>query len=487
MPRVVDGRIEEGPFVSPYAYQWFIEGELAAAKGRHDDAAIAFETASAAPSDDVLLMTRLAEEYERSGASRRADRTLWLARRSYPTSAEVALAEARIRLRRGQLDEALTSLLEAKSLAPTWEEPVIELAQMLRVQGHGLRADAVLLDYIANTQATNAEAARRVLLGLAHSDGDAETLQQALALGSAPNPEHDAFLAAQLAYQRRQPALAARLLEHVIETPESRVLWLRALIASGDRERAREYAETATSAELGGPVEHAELLIELDQPHQALALVRSAAKSPRVKYVEGMALLEIGDYAEASRLLAEVPPGSSAFEEARIALAETCRALGRAGAAVESISLAPKDSPAVRSKRADLHLARGDLRAALRLFDAKNNNDRAAVAALLERAGRYREAAAYYTTVEAPEDKRVQARAAAERLAARGLHSPAATVLARWAEAAPNDLYARVRVIELLEDAGQHEAAAKLGYATLPFVDEPRLRAHLVSLLEATQ
>ena len=84
VPRVVDGEVENGPFVSPYAYEWFIEGEALAARGQHDQAAMAFENAAAAPNDDVLLMTRLAEEYELSGAYRRADRTLSLARRNYP-------------------------------------------------------------------------------------------------------------------------------------------------------------------------------------------------------------------------------------------------------------------------------------------------------------------------------------------------------------------------------------------------------------------
>ncbi|MGB5219821.1 MAG: hypothetical protein WBN60_02245, partial [Polyangiales bacterium] len=74
VPRVVDGRIEDSPAVSPYAYEWFIQGELQAAKGLHDEAAIAFENAAAAPAGDVLLITRLAEEYEMSGAARRADR-----------------------------------------------------------------------------------------------------------------------------------------------------------------------------------------------------------------------------------------------------------------------------------------------------------------------------------------------------------------------------------------------------------------------------
>ena len=40
---------------------------MSAVKGQHDEAAMAFEAATAAPANDVVLMTRLAEEYELSG------------------------------------------------------------------------------------------------------------------------------------------------------------------------------------------------------------------------------------------------------------------------------------------------------------------------------------------------------------------------------------------------------------------------------------
>ena len=115
VPRVVDGRVEEGPAVAPYAYEWFIEGEIQAVQGRHDTAAIAFENAAAAPAGDVVLITRLAEEYEMSGAVRRADRMMSLARRHYPSSARVALTEGRIAQHRGEVDAASHELLEAKT------------------------------------------------------------------------------------------------------------------------------------------------------------------------------------------------------------------------------------------------------------------------------------------------------------------------------------------------------------------------------------
>lgn len=485
IPRIVDGELQRGAFVSPYAYAWFIEGEVSAAKGEHEDAAMALETAAAAPSEDVLLMTRLAEEYEMSGASRRADRTLALARRSYPASAHVALTAGRIDRHRGELDEAMTSFLEARRLAPTWEAPVIALSQTLRAQGHRLRATALLAEFIATTYEVSTEGARRALIDLARTGSDAETLRLALAPGTGSSTERASFSAAKLAFDTGHPALAARLLASNLDTRENRMLWLRALIASGDRQTANDFLEGATSKQLGGPDTHAELLIEVDNPDPALELLRSAGESPRVQYARGVALLLRGDYVEASRALSDVPPGTSTFEAARIAFARSSDAQRRSGAAAEALSLAPHDSPAVRVKLAELHLAEGDLRAGLRLFDARLASDHAAVAMLFEKAGHYREAAAYYATVAAKpsEDPRIHARAAAERLAARQLYGPATAVLERWIATSFVDLYARVRLIELLQEAGQHESAAEKGLATLPFVDDPLLRAHLVAIL----
>ncbi len=485
VPRIVDGRVEEGAFVSPYAYEWFIEGEVSAAKKEHDYAAIALETATAAPSEDVLLMTRLAEEYERSGASRRADRTLALARRSYPESARVDVAAGRIKRHRGDLDGAMTSFLEARRRAPKWEEPVIALAEVLRTQGHRLRANALLIEYITVNHETNTTGARRVLIDFARRRGDAETLLHALSVGDGSNPERKARLAARVAFDTGQPALAARLLADTVRAPENRLLWLRALTASGERKTAREFLESARSDELGGSVAHAELFIEVDEPDRALNLLRAAPSSPRAQYAEGMALLERGDYLQASRTLCDVPSGSSTFEAARIGFAKSSEAQRRTGAAAEALSLAPHDSLTVRVRLAELYLVQGDLRAALGLFDAKLASDRAAVATILERAGHYEEAAAYYGTLEpsASDDPRLQARSTAERLAARRLYGPATMILEQWSETAPADLYARVRLVELLKEAGQPETAAERGLATLPLVDDSRLRAHLVSIL----
>ncbi|MBW1831217.1 MAG: hypothetical protein JRJ10_05885, partial [Deltaproteobacteria bacterium] len=251
VPRVVDGQVEQGPFVSPYAYERFIEGEMSATKGRHDEAAMAFEAATAAPADDVVLMTRLAEEFELSGASRRADRTLAMAGRAYPDSARVVLAEGRIQRHRGMNDEALASYARASELRPAWDAPVIAIAETLVATGRTHRAKAVLIEFAEDSVGTRTEHARRVLIDLARRLGDAETLERALGLDRRSSQTERSHTAGALALRAGQPALAVRLLAPALGTPQNVVLWLRALVDSGGQQEAATFLATADSERLG--------------------------------------------------------------------------------------------------------------------------------------------------------------------------------------------------------------------------------------------
>jgi len=487
VPRVVDGQVEHGAFVSPYAYKWFIEGEVSAAKGQHDEAAMAFEAAAAAPADDVVLMTRLAEEYELSGASRRADRTLALARRSYPESARVALAEGRIQRYRGTDGVALSSFAHARELAPTWDAPVIAIADTLVAAGHARRAKAILLEYVESSLGTQSEHARRVLIDLARRTGDAGTLQRALTLDPSSTSATRAQAAGELALHAGQPALAGRILAKALETPENVALWLRALVESGDRQEAVAFLATADSNRLGGVVEHVELLLEMGEVDAALRLLEAADPSPRVEYAKGRALLARGDYIEAATVLADVPLGAASFEASRMALAECSMSQDRQGAAAEALSQAPHESLAVRKKLAEIYLAEGNLRAGLRLFDPKRPAERAALAGLFEQAGRFEEAAAYYANVRVAsnDEPRLRARVSAEQLASNGHPEGAIAILERWTALAPDDLYARVRLVELLQADNRAEAAEKRGRRTLEVIHDPLLLAHLVDVLES--
>jgi tetratricopeptide (TPR) repeat protein len=485
VPRVVDGQVEHGPFVSPYAYERFIEGEVSATKGRHDEAAMAFEAATAAPADDVVLMTRLAEEFELSGAARRADRALALARRAYPESARVALAEGRIQKHRGLDDAALSSFARASELEPTWSAPVIATAETLVATGRTERAKALLLEYTGRAWGAGSGHALRVLIDLARRLGDAETLERALQLDPSSTAEERRHTAGALALRAGQPALAVRLLAPTLDTPRNVVLWLRALIASGDSEEAAAFLASVDSERLGGVLDHVELLLQIGEADAALRMLDSETRAPRVDYLRGRALLGRGDYLGAAEALADVPLGTASFELSRLAFAECTVSQDRHGAAVEALSQAPHASLDVRRTLAEIYLDEGSLRAGLRLFDPKRPVERAALAQLFERAGRFEEAAAYYANVQVDADDapQLRARASAEQLASHGHRRSAIAILERWTDLAPDDLYARVRLIELLQADDRAEAAEKRGRRTLQVVDDPVLLAHLIEVL----
>jgi len=265
------------------------------------------------------------------------------------------------------------------------------------------------------------------------------------------------------------------------------VLWLRALVDSGDQEEAATFLATVDSERLGGVLDHVVLLLEIGEVDVALPLLEALEPSPRVEYLKGRALLARGDYIEAATVLADVPIGAASFEASRLAFAECSMSQGRPGAAVEALSQVPHESLAVRRMLAEIYLEEGNLRAGLRLFDPKRRAERAALAELFERAGRFEEAAAYYANVKIHTDDapQLRARASAEQLVSNGHPRSAIVILERQATLAPGDLYARVRLIELLRADNRTEAAEKRGRRTLQVIDDALLLAHLIEVLES--
>ena len=103
-------------------------------------------------------------------------------------------------------------------------------------------------------------------------------------------------------------------------------------------------------------------------------------------------------------------------------------------------------------------------------------------------AGRFPRAAAYYASVKlmSSDEPRILARASAEWLASRGHHRGAIVVLERWTAAAPEDLYARVRLVELLQQTDNAQAAEKRARDALEVIDDPVLRQRLIDVLGAS-
>ncbi len=489
VPRVVGGHVEDGPAVSPYAYEHFIEGEIEATKGRHEEAAMAFESANAAPPSDVVLLARLAEEHEISGAARRADRALAIARRNYPSSPRVSMAEGRILQHRGDLEGALNAFHRARSQAPTSAAPVLALANTLASRGHPRRASALLLEYLGTAPTNETQDARNALLSLARRNADAVTLSLALRFEPGETDASRARRAGALALRTGQPALAARLLEVALDDEKNVTLWLQALVQSGERQRAASFLASGSAARSTQIEDRAQALIRLREEERALELLAAAQRTPRVQYARGTAFLNRGDYVRAASTFADVPWGASSFEASRVALAACTAARGRPGAAAAALSTTPYASLAVRQTLARFYVESGDLRAALRLFDPKKPQERAELARVFEHAGQFEEAAAYYAavTVTPSSAPRLRARASAEQLASRGLLQSAIAILEHWADAAPEDLYSRVRLVELLFAEGRGAEAEAEGNRARLVVDDPGLRMRLDALLAAIE
>ena len=482
VPRVVNGEVEEGPFVSAYAYEWFLAGEIASTKGAHDEAAIAYETALAAPNEDVLVLTRLAVEYEFCGESRRADRMLSRAARDYPESMYVPLARGHILQARQELEDATVAYREAHKLDPNAVEPVVALAELLHRSGHPLRARALLTEHLEFSQTQDSRAAAALLEELALASGDAEALANALVVtGQSARHAQGHRRAARLALRLEQPSLAARLMADSLANEQDRVSRVWALLAGGRSKEATRFILERGPALFGGRVRYAELLIEADEPRAALAALESEAPSAHVRYLRGEAQLKMGRYSLAANLLSSIPFGSADFDAARLALADCLSTQARFGAALEALSMVTERSVDVRSKLAELHLAKGNLQQALRQFDAKRPEERAALARVFESAGRYEEAAAFYSTAktDASDAPTTRARAHAEKLAATGMRLEAVRVLQRWTRQAPEDLYARTRLVQLLRETGNETEAEKQATALLPLIADPTLRGQL--------
>lgn len=465
-----------------YAYEWFLKGEVAAAKGAHEESAIALETALAAPTDDALVLSKLAIEYDRSGESRRADRTLAVASRLHPRSMEVAFAEGEILKARGATEAAMAAFQRARRLDPRAEAPVVAIAQLLDDSGRALRAQGLLREYVETCAFEESVHARRLWLQMARRDADAEGLALALSAAGKTNGQE----AAQIALGRDQPAAAARILSGRLSNTEERTLWIRAMLRSGRVDEALELMSTRDSETFGGRAAHAELLMAAGQFDRALELLDAEPDSPRVQYLRGHARLRMDDYLGAIRLLASVPEGSADFEAARVDLADGLLALARPGASAESLQKDGTDTLRLRRKRAEAYWAGGSQGGAIGLFDLRWPEEHAAVALLYERAGLIDKAAAHYSKTEAAKlrEPRTRAVAGAERLAATGRKQGAVAILRRWTRTAPEDFYARIRLIELLRDLGEADSARAEALELLPIAHDPVLQSQLLTLLE---
>jgi thioredoxin-like negative regulator of GroEL len=315
------------PFVSPYAYEWFVRAELARSQGDSAGAAEAYESALTSGDDDPYLLARLAEAREASGDHPAADRALASALERDPSSEAAWLARGRIALQRGDQPGALAAFARAEQVAPGSSEAPAQLAEVLRAQGHPERAIAVL-ERASQRGPRTARAALRARLELARARHDGAALAAAAA-------DWLAYAGADLALLRRtaaelfaagEPVLAERVLQALPDDGHDALLRLQVALALRRNERALLLLASNPPEAFGGSANVADAFLQLGKPDRALAQLdeREHAEgddAPRRTLLLGMCKLALGDPAAAAELLARVPAGSSYFTRARQELA----------------------------------------------------------------------------------------------------------------------------------------------------------------------
>lgn len=459
IPRVVDGEIEQGPSVSPYAYHWFIRGEVYATKDAQEAAALAFETAQTAPTEDALLLTRLAEAYERSGQRRQADRALGEAKRMAPTSEAVWLTQGLIHQARDRPEDALRAYRLASELAPQSSSAPIAIARLLQAKGQAGRAQAVLQAFVQRTDGDRSNA-RNAYLTLAERRGDfAAVLALANDTDASLQPARTRSSAASAA-RRGMPVAAANLMKKSATSQEDMSFLVDALLSGGQLDEARAFLGKPPKDRFGDRLDRAELYLASGRADIAARLALRAPDSPRARYVRGAARLAQHRYDEAAREFASVPYGSKDHDRAREGLVACMVAMRQEGVALELIERSTIPS---RVTSAELYDALGEHAAAVGMLASDRSVEQLARARLLERLGRRREAHLQYGRIDQRRiaDPSAQRRIRAERAVANDELDDAVAELFVLRKMAPEDLWARARLSEVLELQGKTAAAKR--------------------------
>lgn len=326
-------------FVAPHSYEHFVRGELARVAGDFELALGHYEMARAGAADDPLLLARIAEVSDSMGDRDRARRALDEGERLDPDAEVIWSTRGAIAERHGELEQAIESYARAAALSEGHEESVIALSRVLRESGAEARANAVLERYLA--EHSDGAGAARTLLALALSRSDLRTAGLAALELVRRSPLHarEVVRVAEELLDAGRPIIAHRLLVMLPEGAVSRSLLLRAAVAAGARSEAEALLLTYTPETVEEIASVAEAWLTLGDPRQAaeiaeLAIARGGGATARVLLAR--AYLQDRKISEAAALLASIPVGSSAYEEATRLIGQALEESGLPALAAEA-------------------------------------------------------------------------------------------------------------------------------------------------------
>jgi tetratricopeptide (TPR) repeat protein len=270
VPRTLEGQTRTSSFVPPFAYEAYVRGELALAKGAFDEAAAQLELATAAPEEDPFLLSRLAYAQARAGQPREAEQSLEHALKLDPCSEAVFLTRGELSEQAGDLERAKQAYARASECAPQSTRGPLAHARVLERAGQPSEAVEVLSRF-AGAQAGGetgtggrepGAALAQVAFEAALKGRDPVVLAHALESWIAYEAPDTRSLqrAAAWALSQGVPNLAQRVIEHH-RGPVPKALHVEIARALGEREQLRLLLPQALAEDLGGAQHTAELAL----------------------------------------------------------------------------------------------------------------------------------------------------------------------------------------------------------------------------------
>jgi tetratricopeptide (TPR) repeat protein len=344
MVRSFHGTLVPGYYVSPSAYQHYIQAQLFSNDGRAEEAAEELRHALAADGASAYLRTCLVEELLALGRVDEARDEVEAALHLDPQFAEAYVDLARVKLRLGDAGSAETALKRAIEIDRTCEDAYVTLVGIYRERGLDARAEET---WRALARAVPTSAPAQQALGrLARARDDEKSAESAFRRALELDPglqEARVELAELYQGQGRIDAAATLYADAFDRSGDTKVaeMLVRLYVAAGHEARARELVDRLDDD--GGPVERrlvvGWLRLAARQPERARAIadeVLTRGESPAARLLAGAALEQAGQSDLALAQLQRVPLQSNDFVAAEERIA---RLLGEGGRYREAVEL----------------------------------------------------------------------------------------------------------------------------------------------------
>ena len=345
MVRSFQGRLVPGYFVSPAAYQHYIQAQLYANDGRAEESVDELRHALASDGASPYLRSRLAEELLSLGRVDEAREEIDAALHLDPEFPEGYVDLARVKLRVGDAGGAEESLKRALQLDRTCEEAYVALVGLYRERGQDSKLEDVWRQMARNVP--NAASAHHALGRLAEVRGDlagAEAeYRKALDLDGGLEDAR-VELAALLQGDGRSADASAELRQAYERSGDAKLVEriVRLEMASGHTDEAHALIDRLEDE--GGQGERrlfvGWLRITAKQPERALVVadeVLKAGESGGARLLSASAFEALGRSDDAIAELRKVPRDAHLYAKAQERLAQLLRDSGRYGEAIDLV------------------------------------------------------------------------------------------------------------------------------------------------------